>query len=169
MKKIYKLGILIYISTFMTSLIFIKSCHYDRKDHYVATLDLTVSIDRIGVDLYRVYLNKAHNHTDSNYIDIHPFASDMNSLVLHFPLHKSGTTDTVYVREDESEVLDYESKDFHLIVPELKDIRVGPDMYISEWADSTMFKIPCTWVMIDPFYDGMTVFDDCGNILPVTR
>lgn len=127
------------------------SC-FDIERHYrVDSLDLTISISRLGSDRYRVWLNNKQNNLRCNYIDINHYPSDLPSISLYFPITKSGTIDTVYVRDWWDEVVQYESKDFAFIISTMEDGR---------WTDSTMFKVPCVGVSLRAGLDRVMVFNN---------
>lgn len=132
------------------------SC-FDIERHYrVDSLDLTISISRLGSDRYRVWLNNKQNNLRCNYIDLKCQLSDLPSISLLFPISKLHTIDTVYVKDDYNEVKQYESKDF-VFVLSTRDYSSTKDY--GRWTDSTMFKVPCVEVQLNAYLDGITVFD----------
>jgi len=121
--------------------------------------DLTISIDRIGRDRYRVWLNDKQNNLRCNYIDINHYSSDSPSISLYFPITKSGAIDTVYVRDNDHEVAHYESKDFVFVISTFENQPYSSIKDYGRWTDSTMFKVPCVGVSLRASLNRIMVFD----------
>ena len=153
------------LTTILFVLIGLTSCYYRRGYYYVDSLDMIISMDRIdyGKNIYRIYLSDRHNITDSNYIEICKPPSELSSVTFCFPVRGHGKIDTIYLKDDFDDIVRSQSKDYTFIVSnfgELHDDFNGLDF---GWSDSTMFKTPCIEVQIDPYLDGLTVFDEHGS------
>lgn len=141
-------------------LICMTSCCFKERHYRVDSLGVTISINRIGEDRYRVWLNNKQNNLRCNYIDLNYHPSEMPSIKLYFPISKSGTIDTVYVRDDYNEVAHYESKDFVFVISTFEDQPYSSIKDYGRWTDSTMFKVPTVRVQLNAYLDGITIFDE---------
>ena len=139
-----------------------SSCSFKEEHCYVNSLDLTISINKLGKDQYRVWLNNAQNNLRCNYIDINYHPSEMPSITLFFPISKSGSIDTVYVKDRWHEVVQYDSKDFVIVLSTLNTQDSESTGHSAEWTDSTMFITSCIQVELNPFLEGVTIYDKQG-------
>ena len=137
-------------------LLLLVSCSFKERRYYIHSLDLTLSINKLGDNMYRVYLNK-HDTADNNYIDLNYVMSDMPSILLHFPIHDNDTIDTIYIQDREREVKHIESKDYVIVLSRLE--KNPKDIVDNYWTDSTMFKIPCVTVWLYSYLDGIIIFN----------
>lgn len=140
------------------------SCAFHQGTYYVDSCDMTISIDQIDYDLYRVYLDTGHDISCRNYIDVTYHMSEMPSVTFYFPFKGSdtNTTYTVYVADRDNEVTQYKSKDFNIEIP--KFYQKYPGASSPEWTDSTMFRTPCIQVVLNAYLDGIDVWGaDGGN------
>lgn len=140
-------------------------CYYRRGYYYVDPIDMIISMDRIdyGKNIYRIYLIDRHNENDSNYIEICKPPSELPSVTFCFPVRGHGKIDTIYLKDDFDDIVRSQSKDYTFIVSnfgELHDDFNGLDF---GWSDSTMFKTPCIQAQIDPYLNGLTIFDEHGR------
>ena len=136
------------------------SCFDIERRFHVDSLDLTISINRLGTNRYRVWLNTKHNNLRCNYIDINHYSSDLPSISFYFPISKSGMIDTVYVKDDYNEVVQYESKDFVFVISTFDVQTYESTAYSMQWTDSTMFKVPCVEVSLRAGLDRVMVFNN---------
>lgn len=139
------------------------SCVFTPRVYYVDSVGMTLSIDRIGDDLYRVYIDNGHNISGRNYIDVIYHMSEMPSVTFYFPFKGSytDTTYTVYVADRDSEVTQHKSKDFNIEIP--KFYQKYPGASSPEWTDSTMFRTPCIQVVLNAYLDGIHVWGADGE------
>lgn len=145
------------ISVICIILIVCAACDFNRKCYYLGPLNITVSIEDRGLDLYRIYLTKGNGDSRHNYIDVNYHSSDMPSIQLYFPHNKS---DTICVKDMYADVKQYQSRDFHIIVSR-RDIHSDGIFY--GWTDSTFYKVPSTVIRLEPRMDGIRIWDENGK------
>lgn len=143
-------------------IICLSSCSFKEEHYYIDSLDLNISINKLGKDQYRVCFNTKQNKLCSNYIDLNYHPSEMPSISLLFPISLSGSIDTVYVKDLWHEVVQYQSKDFVIVLSTLRPRTSGLVGSSVEWTDSTMFRRPCVQVELNPFLTGVTINDEEG-------
>lgn len=160
----------IFILLLLVSMV---SCVFHQETYYVDSCNITISIDKIEDDLYRVYLDTGQHISGRNYIDFHYPTEGMSSIALYFPFEKSNmnSMDTVYVADKQCLISQCKSEYSKIIVTTFGNpISSGKSTESDhEWSDSTLFRVPCIEVRLNAYLDGITVLGNDGENYVITK
>lgn len=142
------------------------SCVSNQDKFYVDPLDITLSMEYLDDDIYRLHLDKGDSDYGGNYIDFKYKLSEMPCLWLYFPYGKS---DTIYIREENGRVESNQCPDYHMMISKPTSRDFVPNRGLSltydknyryiYLTDSTLNELPYVSVLIGPYISETIVLD----------
>lgn len=156
---------------YLMMLIITMSCGSNQDEFYIDPLDITLSIEYLNNDTYRLHLDQGNSNYGENYIDFRYRLSEMPCMWLYFPYGKS---DTIYIREENGRVESWQCKDYLIHISETRDRDSVPIKGLSltydknsryiYLTDSTLDEIPYVSVLIEPFLSETIVLDKINGV-----
>lgn len=146
------------------------SCGINHQEFYVDPLDITLSMEYLNDDIYRLHIDKGNSNYVDNYIDFRYELSEMPCMWLYFPYGKS---DAIYIREENGRVESYQCNDYQINVSRTIMLDSIPNTGynftydknnpIIILTDSCKVEIPCVTILIEPYISDIVVFDDINK------
>lgn len=156
---------------YLIILIISISCESYHNEFYVDPLNIDLTMESLGGDLYRLHLDKEASKTFDNYIDFRYNLCEMPCLALYFPYGKS---DTIYVREDTGRIESYHCEDYQIVLQKpmsrdavhKKGLSITYDKNYRRFilADSSLIEVPCIYVLLYTDMSYTSVDDKINNI-----
>lgn len=147
------------------------SCGANQDKFYVDPLDLTLSMEYLNDDIYRLHLIKEDSDSINNYIDFRYELCEMPCMNLYFPY---GKLDTIYIQEENGNIVSYQCDNYHIkmVEPMRRDsvpkkglsLTYDKNYRYFYMTDYTLAEIPCVNVLIEPFFLGTVVSDKINGI-----
>lgn len=134
------------------------ACHHTKEYQTVHCLDLSICVEELGNDNYRIHLsNLDEPDGEGDWIDVNYHPSEMPSITLYFPIDNPKK---IYVADRWQEVQDYiGGKRFRI-----QNCTISDNTFA--WTDSTMFRTPCVKVEFGPDrIFNMRVSDENGQVI----
>lgn len=136
-------------------------CTKLSRNFYIEQLNVKLDIEELEDGLYRIYIYRSIENKGKDYIDVNYRMSEMPSINLCFPI---GSSNEIFVVERRyTEVNNYKSNDFNIIIPEINKHNYIELFKYNEWCDSVRSR--SITLRVDAYLDGISIWDDKNNYI----
>ena len=153
-----------WVCTLIVILFTIFNLNYCTKlsrSFYIEQLNVNLDIEELRDGLYRIYVYRSFENKGKDYIDVNYRMSEMPSINLCFPI--GGSNEIFVVERAYTEVNDYKSNDFNIIIPKINEKNYIELFKYGEWCDSVRSR--SITLRVDAYLDGISIWDDRNNYI----